>query len=160
MKLTPLDIRQTTFGSTFRGYDRKEVDYFLGAVAQEFEALAKESMDFRERFLELESTCNDLKKKEGTLTNALLSAQKVIDEMKGNAQKEGELIVREAELKAEGLTRSASEQVSRLQGEIFELRRQRDLFIEKLRSYVRGFEKMLYWEEKDAKEEVLRPEKQ
>jgi len=160
MKLTPLDIRQATFGSSFRGYDRKEVDFFLETVAREFEVLARENMEFRERLLALESTHNELKKKEGALTDALVSAQKIMDEMKANAQKEGELILKEAELKAEGLIRAATAELSHLHGEIFDLRRQRDLFIEKLRSYVRGFERALLWDEGEGQEEIVRPQKE
>jgi cell division initiation protein len=158
MKLTPLDIRQAVFGSTLRGYDRKEVDLFMEALAQEFESMIKENTGLRERLVAMEESLNELKKKEGALTSTLISAQKAIDEMKSTAQKEGELIIKEAELKAEELTRSASTEVSRLQREIFDLRRQRDQFIDKLRAYIQGFERALTWEDKE--EVVHRMEKE
>jgi cell division initiation protein len=156
MKLTPLDIRQAVFGSSLRGYDRKEVDLFMEALAQEFESMIRENTELRERLVAVEGSLNELKKKEGALTNTLISAQKAIDEMKSTAQKEGELIVKEAELRAEELARSASSEVSRLQREIFDLRRQRDQFIEKLRAYIQGFERALTWEDR---EETVHPEK-
>ncbi|HET6371315.1 MAG TPA: DivIVA domain-containing protein [Nitrospiria bacterium] len=157
MKLTPLDIRQAVFGLTLRGYDRKEVDLFMEALAQEFETMIKENNELRERMVAMEGSLNELKKKEGALTSTLISAQKAIDEMKSTAQKEGELIIKEAELKAEELSRSASAEVSRLQREIFDLKRQRDQFIEKLRAYIQGFERALTWEDKE--EVVHRMEK-
>jgi cell division initiation protein len=155
MKLTPLDIRQAAFRSGFRGYDRKEVDLFLETLAQEFEALAKENMTHREKLGGLESELAELKRKEGALVSTLVSAQRTIEEMKETAQKEGKLIIKEAELKAEEMTRDASLEVSRLQREILDLKRQRDLFVEKLRHYVQSFERVLLWNEN---EEVGHPE--
>lgn len=160
MKLTPLDIRHAVFGSRFRGYDKKEVDLFLETLAQEFEVLTKGNMEFRERLVGLEETLEELKKKEGALTSTLLSAQKAMDDMKATAHKEGELIIKEAELRAEDLIRTASMQVSHLQRDIFDLKRQRDMFIEKLRGFIQGFEKTLALEDKEEREEAYRPDKE
>lgn len=157
MKLTPLDIRQAVFRSGFRGYDREAVDLFLETLAQHFEALVKENMTYREKLTGLESSLEELKKKEAALVNTLVSAQKTIDEMKETAQKEGKLIIKEAELRAEELTRDASMELSRLGREITDLKRQRDIFIDKLRAYIQGFERVLLWEEK---EEVGHPDKE
>ncbi|HLG21637.1 MAG TPA: DivIVA domain-containing protein [Candidatus Manganitrophaceae bacterium] len=146
MKITPLDIRQMTFRTAFRGLDSKEVRFFLESLADEIEGILKERVGAQERLEEQERTISELKKKEGTLNNTLIAAQKIIEEMKAAAQKEGELIVRQAEVRAEEIAQAAAKEVTRLQGELLNLQRQRDLFIEKVKSLMRSFEKTLEWE--------------
>ncbi|MDC4224906.1 MAG: DivIVA domain-containing protein [Candidatus Manganitrophus sp.] len=155
MKWTPVDIRQMTFSTGFRGYAPNEVDSFLEELATEIEAVLKENADLRERIDDQGKTIAELKKTEGALTNTLLMAQKAIEEMKRTAQKEGDLIIRQAELRAEEITRSAMKEVSQVQGEILNLRRQRDFFVEKIRSLMQNLEKTLQWEDEkaDQKEE-------
>lgn len=155
MKWTPIDIRQMTFSSGFRGYAPNEVDAFLENLASEIEEILKENVDLRERIEDQGQTITELKKTEGALTNTLLMAQKAIEEMKRTAQKEGDLIIRQAELRAEEITRSAMKEVSQVQGEILNLRRQRDFFVEKIRSLMQNLEKTMQWEDEkaDQKEE-------
>lgn len=150
MKWTPVDIRQKSFPVGFRGYAPGEVDLFLEEVATEIEAVLKENVDLRERMEDQGRAIAELKKTEGALTNTLLMAQKAIEEMKRTAQKEGELIIRQAELRAEEITRSAMKEVSQVQGEILNLRRQRDFFVEKIRSLMQNLEKTMQWEDEKA----------
>lgn len=149
MKITPIDIQQVGFGVRFRGYDRKEVDHFLDTLAQDYEVLIKENQEIREKTASLEIQVMELKKKEAMLNSILIGVQKVVDDMKQNAQKEVSLLIKEAELKAEEITKGARDERLRLQNEIEDLRRQKVLFLEKIRSVVRAFEKTLELEEKD-----------
>ena len=48
MKITPLDIRQKRFESSFRGFSRREVEAFLELVAGEFEEVVKDNISLRE----------------------------------------------------------------------------------------------------------------
>lgn len=155
MKWTPVDIRQMTFSTGFRGYAPNEVDAFLENLATEIEEVFKENADLRERIEDQVKAIAELKRTEGALTNTLLMAQKAIEEMKRTAQKEGDLIIRQAEMRAEEITRSAMKEVGQVQGEILNLRRQRDFFVEKIRSLMQNLEKTLQWEDEkaDQKEE-------
>ena len=145
MKITPVDIRQVIFRISFKGYDPREVHSFLISVAEELETVLKENVALRIRVEEQETVINELKKKESAVTDTLVAAQRAMEELKAVSQKEGELVVREAESRAEEITRSAVRQVTQLQGELVNLRRQRDLFIEKTKSLVQSFEKVLEW---------------
>lgn len=153
MKITPLDIRQINFPKGFRGYPPREVDAFLETLAEEVEEVLRENVTLRERLEAQTQTISELKRAEGALTDTLIMAQKAIENMKATAQKEGELIIRQAEIRAEEVTQGAVRQVTQLQGELFNLRKQRDLFVEKLRSLVQGFEKTLQWESEKISEE-------
>ena len=149
MKITPIDIQQVSFGVRFRGYNRKEVDNFLDLLAHDYEMLIKESQEIKEKTASLEIQVMELKKKEATLNSTLIAVQKVVDEMKQNAQKEVDLLIKEAELKAEEITQGAQVERLRLQSEIKDLQRQKVLFLEKIRSMLRTFEKTVELEEKD-----------
>ncbi len=145
MKITPVDIRQVIFRISFKGYDPREVHSFLISVAEELEAVLKENVGMRVRVEEQERVITDLKKKESAVTDTLVAAQKAMEELRISSQKEGDLVIREAESRAEEITRSAVRQVTQLQGELVNLRRQRDLFIEKAKSLMQSFEKVLEW---------------
>lgn len=151
MKITPVDVRQVIFRISFKGYDPREVHSFLIEVAEELEGVLKETVAMRARVEEQDRVIAELKMKESAVTDTLVAAQKAMEELRLSSEKEGELIVREAEGRAEEITRSAVRQVTQLQGELVNLRRQRDLFIEKAKSLVQSFEKVLEWGgEKDA----------
>ena len=55
MKITPLDIRKQSFKKAFRGIDPEEVQAFLEMIAEEFERLNLENLDFKERERSLKS---------------------------------------------------------------------------------------------------------
>lgn len=100
MKLTPLDIRHKEFRRGMRGYADVEVDEFLDEVADEYERLFKENIDLNERVEALEDKVSQYKRIEETLQKTLVSAQQSAEELKANASKESQLILRDAELKA------------------------------------------------------------
>lgn len=149
MKITPLDIQQIGFKIRWRGYDRKEVDAFLDAVAEGYETLIRENNQFRERLAEYEIQTAELKKKEATLNSTLMKAQDLVEEMRHAAEKDAALVLREAELKAEALSRSAREEMSVIKREILDLQKQKMLFMEKARSVIRIFERVLEMEERE-----------
>jgi len=151
MKITPVDIRQVIFRVGFKGYDPREVHAFLINIAEEFETVLKDNAGMRVRVEEQDRLIAELKKKESVVTDTLVTVQRAMEDLKVASQKEGELMIREAEVRAEEITRSAVRQVTQLQGELVNLRRQRELFIEKAKALVQSFEKVLEWgAEKEA----------
>jgi len=100
MKLTPLDIRHKEFKRGMRGYADEEVDEFLDEVADEYERLFKENIDLSERLETLEDKVKQYRRIEETLQKTLVSAQQSAEELKANASKEAQLILRDAEFKA------------------------------------------------------------
>ena len=125
MKITPLDIQQQKFKIRFRGFDPQEVDLFLEQIADGFESLLKENEKLQEEILRLENESQGYKKREETFKRALLNSQKVLEQMKENAQKSSELIIAEAEVKAEKILNKAHNRLAQLHEDIAELKRQR-----------------------------------
>lgn len=153
MKITPLDIQQMVFRTSFRGYDREEVNRFLEELAQTVEALNRENAVLREKIAFTEQQLADLKRTESTLSNTLVSAQSLADEMKRAAQRDADLVIREAELKAGELIRQARVELAETQRDLSQLQKQRILMVERLRASIRTFERMLEIEEAEAYQE-------
>jgi cell division initiation protein len=153
MRITPVDIQQVAFGIRFRGYDRKEVDDFLDILAKDYEMLIRENQEVQEKTVLLMEQLAEMKKKEGTLNSTLIAVQKVVEEMKQNAQKEVDLLLKEAEMRAEEVTKGAKIEQMHLQQEIQDLHKQKALFLEKIRSVIRAFEKTVELEEKEFSHE-------
>ena len=125
MALTPLDIQQQRFRVSFRGYDPKEVEAFLEQTANAFEDLQRETLRLADETKKLQSDIEEYQRREGTFKRALLHSQKVLDQMQENARRQAEVIVAEAETKAEKLLHQAQNRLAQLQESIAGLKRQR-----------------------------------
>ena len=125
MNITPLDIQQQKFKTRIRGFDVREVDAFLEQVASAFESLQKTHMGRQEEVRRLELEIQGYRKREETFKRALLNSQKVLDHMKDNARKSAELIIAEAEVKAEKILNNAHNRLVQLHEDISELKRDR-----------------------------------
>jgi cell division initiation protein len=150
MKITPLDIQQMVFKASFRGYDKEEVNRFLEELAQTIESLNRDQAVQREKIVFLEQQLAELKRTEATLSSTLLSAQSLAEDVKRNAQREADLVIKEAELKAGELIRQAGIELTDTQRDLSSLQKQRLLMVERLRASLRMFERMLEVEEQEA----------
>jgi len=150
MKITPLDIQQMVFQVKLRGYDRDEVNRFLEEVAQTVESLSRDNVGLRERIVLFEQQVGELKQTEMTLSNTLVSAQSLADDVKRSAQRDAELITKEAELKAGELFRQARVELAETQRDLSILKKQRLLMVERMRATLHTFERMLDVEASEA----------
>jgi cell division initiation protein len=137
MELSPLEITQREFSRKFRGLDPEEVHTFLEQITEEMTHLVQETTDRAAQIQRLEAQLRVHQEREDSLRNTLVSAQKMTDEIKANATREADLILKEAELKAERLLEQAHRRLAQVQAEIAELVRQRDVFAAKLRGLIK-----------------------
>jgi len=138
------------FKVSFRGYDKEEVNRFLEELAQTVEALNRDHAVQREKIIFLEQQLAELKRTEATLSNTLLSAQSLAEDVKQNAHREADLVIKEAELKAGELIRQARVELTDTQRDLSSLQKQRLLMIERLRASLRMFERLFEVEEQEA----------
>ena len=125
MGITPLVVKQKEFTTRFRGFDVQEVDYFLEDVAKELHDLnhAIQSLHEEKHRMNLEN--QGYRKRENSMKNAMIQAQKVLDQMKENAKKSSQVILANAEVEAEKMLNRAHKRLSQLHSDIIELKRQR-----------------------------------
>lgn len=150
MRMTPLDIQQMVFKVVFRGYDKEEVNRFLEEIAQTVELLNRDDAVQREKIVFLEQQLAELKRTEATLSSTLLSAQSLAEDVKRNAHREADLVIKEAEQKAGELIHQARVELTDTQRDLTSLQKQRLLMVERLRASLRMFERMLEVEEHEA----------
>ena len=79
MKVTPLDLRQTRFQTVMRGYDRGEVTAFLSEAAEDYENALRENERLRQELSKVEAVLGEHRGQEKNLSNTLLTAQKLAD---------------------------------------------------------------------------------
>ena len=123
--LTPLEIQKQSFSKKFKGYEPAEVHGYLNLVAEEIERLVKDVDRLSRENAMLRDEMEEHSQRERILKDTLLSAQKVSEEVKANARKEGELIVKDAELLSERLMLQAMARVADLERAIQDLKMER-----------------------------------
>ncbi len=123
--LTPLEIQKATFSKKFKGYHPDEVRGYLFLVAEEIERVLKQNDDLVRENANLREDLEEHTARERILKDTLLSAQRVSEDVKSNAHKEAELIVKDAELLSERLVAQAMSRVSDLERSIQDLKIER-----------------------------------
>ena len=123
--LTPLEIQKQTFARKLKGFDPQEVRAYLQLIAEEIERLVKDVDRLARENAMLRDDLDDHNQRERILKDTLLSAQKVSEEVKSNARKEAELIVKDAELPSERLVSQAMSRVADLERTIQDLKVER-----------------------------------
>jgi cell division initiation protein len=148
MRITPLDIQQKQFKMKLRGFDVEEVYGFLEIVREEMEDLLRENANLKENIHRSENQIREYRDMETTLRETLMTAQQMVEEYKTNARREAELLVKEAETKADGLIREAHEKVIKIHEDITDMKGIRRHFREELRRLIENHLKMLEFDDR------------
>jgi len=125
MKVTPLDLRQTQFTTALRGYEKTEVRAFLAEAADELEQALREIDRLKQAVLRIEEALEEHREREVSLRNTLLTAQRLADQIRENAEQEGRMAIREAESRADLLLQKAQARLDEIEREIHELKLRR-----------------------------------
>jgi DivIVA domain-containing protein len=134
--LTPLDIRKQEFRKSLRGYDTLGVDDFRMRVADALERAIRERQVLEERVAALTEQLRVFREREKAMNEALVAAQQLRQEARGVAEREGQVIVREAEAQAKRLLDEAKSAESAVKVRMAETERQ-------FQQYVGGFRALL-----------------
>jgi cell division initiation protein len=133
MSLTPLDIKKQEFKRVLRGFDATEVDSFLELVSVEYADALRQVKETKERLMEAEITLRDFKQKERDLQQVLMQAQETSTRSIEHAKKEAELILGDAELKAQQIIERGRGEATRFKDEVTTLRARKDTLISRLK---------------------------
>ncbi|MCX7571628.1 DivIVA domain-containing protein [Tumebacillus sp. DT12] len=152
MRLTPLDIHNKEFGRSLRGYNEDEVNEFLDRVIKDYEGLIRENRNLEEKLVTIEERLAHFQNIEESLSKSIIVAQETAEEVKANARKEAQLIVKEAEKNADRIINEALTKSRRMAMELDEVQKQAAVFRARLRSMVAAQLELL---DSDKWEEVL-----
>lgn len=143
MRITPLDIQQKQFPMKFRGFDVEEVYAFLEVIREEMEELLRENASLKEGVQRSENSIREYKDMETTLRETLMTAQQMVEDYKTNARKEAELLIKEADLKADSMIREAQEKVIKIHEDIVDLKGIRRHFKEEMKRLIESHTRMM-----------------
>ena len=136
MKLTPLDIKKQEFTRAFRGVDPQEVQSFLQMVADQWSSLLDENSRMEQKVRDLDSKLEHYRKIEEALQEALETARDNSHKTIENAQREAQIIVREARGEAEEIRKKGVQEQKRLKHDITKISGRRDEVIARLRAFL------------------------
>jgi cell division initiation protein len=134
--LTPLDVRRTDFPAALRGYDKARVDEFRDRVANELERLTRLNQELDAKAKGFHEQLRAFRERDKALNEALVSAQQLRAETRSQAEREAQLVLREARAEGDRLIDAAKAEIRRLAGEIEGLERSRRAYLAQLRAMV------------------------
>ncbi|MFN2400455.1 MAG: DivIVA domain-containing protein, partial [Gemmatimonadaceae bacterium] len=132
--LTALDVRRYDFGSKLRGADPAKVEEFRSQVAEEIERLTRLSQEMESKARGFHEQLRAFRDRDKALNDALISAQQLRSEIREQAERESQLILREARAEGEKIVEAARGEVRRIEMELAGLEKSRRSFIGQLRA--------------------------
>jgi cell division initiation protein len=136
MPLTPLDIHNKEFGRRLRGYDEDQVNEFLDQIIKDYEAMIRENKELQVQVAASQDKLGHFSNIEETLSKTIIVAQEAADELRGNAKKEAQLIVKEAEKNADRIINDALSKSRKVALEVEELKKQATIYRARFRALI------------------------
>lgn len=120
----PKDIKAKQFSKGFSGYKMEEVDVFLDEVARDYEKMLTDNAELIKKIEIVVAKLEEYRGNEESISNALLNAQKINEQVIREGKNKADLIIREATFKAERLVKNAQKDVEQEQETLNILRRE------------------------------------
>ena len=136
MKVTSMEISNKEFKKAIRGYNEDEVDEFLEKISGDYENLFKENSSLKEKVFVLNEKLEHYSKIESTIQNTLVLAQTAADQSKNNAQKEADIILRNANDAAQKIIDKANNDVIQINDDYERLKQEFIKFRAKFRNFM------------------------
>ncbi len=118
MSYTPVELRHVRVGRRPLGYHRASVEQIMSDVADSFETVWRDRGELADKVELLEQQVEELKRRELVLTNTLVAAERVAEEVRERAKREAELILSEAHGEARVIARDGRSERERLTAEV------------------------------------------
>ncbi len=126
--ITPLDIQNQEFSKGVRGYREDEVDAFLDFITMDLEKLIEENSSLKEQVKTLNTELARYRNTEGMVLETLEAAKALMGDISASAERRAEILLKNAELDADRITREARESAERLHEENTGLRNRLSVF--------------------------------
>ena len=153
--ISPLSIKKQEFNSSFRGYDKEEVEAFLEKLADDFEELQQENESIKRQLDDANLRLSEFARIEKSLQDTLLKAQDSSTKAIESTKKQTNLMIKEAEIKASQIIEKAKNYAEEIRNSVINLREEKDLIIAKLKAIVNSQARLLDMRVADAGEEIV-----
>jgi cell division initiation protein len=155
MKINPMEIQRQTFAVKWRGFDRDEVRTYLAFVAEEVSALQRERDSINQELGSIKAVVEDYRHRETILKNTLLTAQRMSEEIRENARRHAEGIVKESEIQADRLLERAQARSREVERDLLDLRVQRQALRSEMRAFLERMTQLIDMQEEAETEDNL-----
>jgi DivIVA domain-containing protein len=132
--LTSMDVRRFDFGRSLRGYNPEKVEQFREQVAEEIERLSRVNADLDTKARSFHEQLRAFRERDKALNEALVSAQQLRGEMREQAERESQLVLKEAQAEGERLLETARTEKRRMEQELDSLDRSRRTYLAQMRT--------------------------
>jgi DivIVA domain-containing protein len=132
--LTSLDVRRFDFGRAFRGYDPAKVEHFREQVAEEIERLTRVNQDIDTKARSFHEQLRAFRERDKALNEALVSAQQLRADSREQAEREAQLLLKEAQAEGARIVEGARTEVRRMEQELDALDRSRRTYLAQMRA--------------------------
>ena len=156
MKISPMDIQRQAFARQLRGFNCEDVRTYLNLIAEEVAALQRERDALAQEVQGLRGLIEEHRERETILKNTLLTAQRLSEEIRENARKQGESIVKEAEMQADRLLELAQDRAHDVERGILDLRTHRTALQTDIRALIARLTHVLDLQEEAEVQDNLR----
>jgi cell division initiation protein len=142
--LTPIDIDNKTFKkSKFGGYNINDVETFLVEVMNDYEILYKSNAELKDKVSAMQESLSYYKSLEEGVNRSVENAYSEADELKKSAEKEAEIIKKEAKIYATQEKEEIKSEILKKQVELEEIKKQMQIYKIKEKSMLEAQLKIL-----------------
>ena len=132
--ITSLDVRRFDFGRALRGYSPEKVEQFREQIAEELDRLGRVNADLDTKARSFHEQLRAFRERDKALNEALVSAQQLRAETREQAEREAQLVLREAQAEGDRLIEAAKSEVRRMESELDALDRSRRTYLAQMRT--------------------------
>ena len=133
--ITPLDIENKKFSKQMmNGYNVEEVDDFLDELTLDYTKNYKEVNELRDKVEELNKSLEHYKTIEETLQNTLVMAQSTAEDVKKVARQQADQIINEAKGNAQKQASDLDNEIIAKKKELEDVKKQFDIYKAKMES--------------------------
>ena len=132
--LTSLDVRRFDFGRSLRGYNPGKVEQFRDQVAEEMERLSRINQDLDTKARSFHEQLRAFRERDKALNEALVTAQQLRADVRDQAEREAQLVLKEAQAEGERIVEHARAEVRRMEQELDSLDRSRRTYLAQMRT--------------------------
>lgn len=125
------------------GYGRVQVDGLMQDLSDALARMTEEKVALSSRVKELEARIAEMKDRESVLQSALVSPRQIGDDIRDVAQKEAQIILETARVKADGLLQNANLRLARLMEEAAEAKKAKVRFEMQIKSVINDHLRLL-----------------
>ncbi|AKP66418.1 DivIVA domain-containing protein [Companilactobacillus ginsenosidimutans] len=139
MVLSPIEIHNKEFDRKFRGYDREQVDDFMGQIVNDYDLALQQNAQLQKELKQSRSQLKYFTEMKDALNQSILVAQDAADKVKANAEKEAQVISEEAQSKARDLLDQSTDKSNQILEDASDKARQVTIQTDDLKSKTSSF---------------------